>query len=162
MIPIPVPLGGGGGKALGTVGEAAKGIWEDINLLVFASKYFLLFLSIGLIIFIGIKLFDKFYYRDRFRKVLILLHRLYTELFLLRNISKIKDTKKVNIELSYKESISELLKLVQGKFFIKKVGEHNSKRMIDGLEMIKDQGADIGVEIALVENWIKLIQSLLW
>jgi hypothetical protein len=162
MIPIPIPgVGGGGGKALGAVGEAAKGIWEDINLLVFASKYFLLFISVGLIIFIGIKLFDKFYYRDRFRKILILLHRLYTELFLLKNISRIKETKKLDVELSYKESISELSKLIRGKFFIKKAGEHNSKRIIDGLKMIKDQGADIEVEIALVENWIELVQSLL-
>ena len=161
MIPIPMPIRGGGGKAMGAIGEATKGIVQDINVLVFMSKYFLLFVLVGLIIFIGIKLFDKFYYRDRFKKVLILLHRLYTELFLLKNISKIKETKKLDVELSYKESVSKLLKLVQSKFFIKKAGEHNSKRMMDGLEMIKDQGADIEVEIALVENWIKLVQSLL-
>ena len=160
MIPIPIP-GLGPGKSIGQLGEAAKGILEDVNILIFASKYFLLFVSVILIVFVSVKLFDKFYYRDRFKKILILLHRLYTELFLLKNISKLKEAKKLDVELSYKESVSELTKLVQAKFFIRKAGEHSSKRFIDGLKMIKNQGADIEVEIALVENWIKLMQSLL-
>ena len=161
MIPIPIPFGVGGGKKVASLEHAAREILIDLNTLAFVLKWFLIFFTIYFVIHLGIRIFNYFNYRRRFEKMLILLHRLLTELFLLENIKEFKDIKKLDIELSCKESISQIKALVDSKFFVKRAGEHNARRMSDGLDMMMEKGVGLGMQMELVRNWMELVETLL-
>ncbi len=153
-----LPIGGmlGGAKKLSEM----KAMGQYLGSFFY---YFIIFLlAVSVIMFVlGFIRLIKFLYRRKLKKALILLHRLDTELFLLKNISKIKDDKKLDIDLSSKESVSLLKKMIDTRFFVNALGLHNSKRMIDGLEMIKEKSIDVNIQIAFVDNWVKLVESML-
>ncbi|MBD3231503.1 hypothetical protein GF322_02455 [Candidatus Dependentiae bacterium] len=153
-----LPLGGllTGAQKLGDIKYIGKYLGNFFYYFYFVVLFFIIILFI-----LGFIRLVKFLYRRKLKKALILLHRLDTELLLIKNIANIKDDKKLEMDLSSRESVTKLKKMMDTRFFVNALGLHNCKRMIDGLEMIKEKSINIDIQLALVTNWIELVKSML-
>lgn len=155
ILPIPIIGAFGGGKA---VKDVASNL-EDIvtNFLFF--QYFIFFLILSILVFFGIK-FYKLYFKSKFKKLLMMLYRLDTELLLFKRVGEVEAKKKLAINLSREESITRIHTVVDKKYFIKRAGLHNYERIVDALDIIKNDKVDIDTQIALVDNFIRIVESL--
>lgn len=157
MAPLGILTGGlgiGGAKKLSEIKDLARHFGIFLALL----EYFLLILIVCLLVISLMKIYFV-WNKYRFKKILILFYRLYTELLLFKTIGKISaEGNKLKIELSKEESIGYLQKLIRKRFFIKKLGRHNYQRILDGLKLIEKNKIDFEMQISLVNNWINLIK----
>ncbi len=161
FFPVPIPglLGGKGLKGLKGLGGTAEQALVSLNFFLSFFQFFLIFTTIVILFFLTLKIY-KLYFECKFKRLLTLLYRLDTELLLFKFVGKVEAKKKLEIDLSREESVGSLEDGVKKKFFRKRVGNHNYARILDGLDMIKEDKIDIDVQIALVNNWIRLVKSM--
>ncbi|MCF7800302.1 hypothetical protein K9M16_04875 [Candidatus Babeliales bacterium] len=135
---------------------------------VVKMDYLSLLLSILLVFFtafvlsyITIKVYKYLFYRFRFRRARILLLNLYTELILRKNINSFDDKKKLEVELTYVETMDRLNIFFRKEFVKKRIGQHGSQRIADGLHLIFNKQLKLEEELDLVKNWVKVVSTYL-
>ena len=91
----------------------------------------------------------------------MMLYRLDTELLLFKYIGEVDAKKQLEINLSREESILRIEKVINKRFFKQRVGVHNQERILDGLDIIKKNKVDEDIQIALVDNFVRITESLM-
>lgn len=142
-----------------SLSSAVKQAMHSLGFLAIILELALFCALIGILINMSIKLYRS-WLAGQLRELLILLHRLQTELLLYRYNEGVTAEKKLEIELSREESVGFVQTFIKKRFFVKKVGEHEVKRIQDGLNLIKEDKIDTDVQLLLVNNWIELVKSL--
>jgi hypothetical protein len=151
-----LPFFGGDVKSLS---GAVKGAMQNLGFFILIFELALFCAAIVILINFSIKIY-RAWLANQLRKLLVFLYRLQTELLLYRYNEGVKADKRLEIELSREESVGFVQDFVKRRFFAKKVGEHEVKRIQDGLNLIKENKLDIDVQLLLVNNWIDLVKSL--
>ena len=148
--PIGLP-----GLGMAGVGKKVAGITGVLGILLKHVDYFLIFVVLLLFCHLSLKIY-KVIYRIKLRKIEVLFYRLYSEILLL---DKVKNS--VKIGFSEQESIDLVLKRINTKLFIWKVGKRNKERMVDGLNFIKSGELGLDSSLMLVSNWVKMLSWLI-
>ena len=155
-----------GSGALGGVGAGAKiaNFKAFATILVSRFDYLLIILGVlslffvsFLLVYVFLKLYSYFFVKSRIRKTKNLLHRFYTELILFKSIGEFDEKKRLEIQLSFEESMYFITKRFKNRFIIKRIGMHHSKRILDGLHLITNKKLKSEEQLALVKNLIDLV-----
>ncbi|MFA5074827.1 MAG: hypothetical protein WC436_01875 [Candidatus Babeliales bacterium] len=121
----------------------------------------LVFFSAFVLSYVTIKVYRHLFYMYRFKKARVLFLNLYTELILLKNINSFDNKKKLEIDLTHKETLDKLNIFFKKDFVIKKIGMHGSQRVLDGLNLILKKELKLEDELILVRNWVELVSTYL-
>jgi hypothetical protein len=155
---LPIPFMSG--SSLTALKGAARHTLWNIDFFLLFAQIFLLFVLIFGSAFLVVRI-KRIFVERQLKQLLIFLYRLHDELLLYRYIESVKAAdRRVEIELSKEESIKFIQNIIKKNFFGKNVGDHEVKRIMDGLKLIKDNKIDIDVQLLLVNNWIGLIKIL--
>jgi hypothetical protein len=154
-----LPFFGAFGGEVKSLSAAVKQAMQNLGFFIIIFELALFCAAVVILINFSIKIY-RAWLEKQLRKLLIFLYRLQAELLLYKYNDGVKADKKLEIELSREESAGFVQDFIQRKFFIKKAGEHEIKRIQDGLNLIKAGKIDIDIQLLLVNNWIELVKSL--
>ncbi|KKP24708.1 MAG: hypothetical protein SZ59_C0001G0026 [candidate division TM6 bacterium GW2011_GWF2_28_16] len=126
--------------------KAISGVSGIIGVLVKHLDYFLTFLVIFLLIGLVTKVY-KNWYKNRLKKINILLYKLYSEILLSNKYEK--------------ETIDLILIGTKKWFFVYKVGKIGTQEIVDALNSIKSGKLNVDIALLLVTNWINMLNHLI-
>ncbi|MCK4651244.1 hypothetical protein KAT08_03680 [Candidatus Babeliales bacterium] len=149
-----------GMKKIASIEGAAIQTLENINFFLLFYEFVLAFFVIYALL-TSITKIHLLWMRKRLKKVFGFICRAKNEILLLENSENLSDEKKLEIQLSFQETIGLICKLIEQRLFMKKIGEHNYKRILDGLNSIKEKKVDVKTQMLLLDNLIVLIKSFL-
>jgi len=141
------------------VKRTLAGVDEVVNYF----RFFLNFVS-AIIIFLLILLFIRFLLKrkrlKKLRKIMTLLHRIQSDLALLREGESLAEKQLLEMYVSKKEAVVRLKLLISDRFFKIRLGLHAFRRMNEALLLMGEDKMSLKNQENLVGQWLKTIDVL--
>jgi mRNA-degrading endonuclease YafQ of YafQ-DinJ toxin-antitoxin module len=153
IVAVPVLNGIVGSKTV-----KAEATLSNVNQTVFYVNWFLFL--VAALVFLGVVLWIvKAIRRERqrrlFRQVVSLLASVQSDISVLNGGTVVCDGQAQLMAESKKEMVKELIKLLDDKFFAKKLDDHVLKRMIGSLELVRDESVGYDNQLVFVDQWMR-------
>jgi hypothetical protein len=144
----------------GALKDKAAQTFDNVNIFLIFAEIILLFLFFYVLIFLVMRVYKNFFVK-RVKKMLMLFVRAKNEILILEHLSDVPKNQHLEEQLSFDETMTLLIKEFEHKSYSKRIPMHDRKRIVDGLTLIKSEKTDIDTKLLLLDNCVKVFDTLL-
>lgn len=147
----------------GVATAKAKGKLAIVNRVVSHVEWFLLFATLAILAVLGIwivRIIRKNRKRRKIDGVVALLSSLQADITVLMNKSAMTKGEIKEVKESKNKISNLLVDILKNKFFVKNIGAHLHKRILNSLKLIQRNGIDLENQVIFLNQWVRRFSVL--